>query len=101
MEGFGAERKDDLSIEDTGASPGMVRLFITIGREQKIRPGDIVRYIAEKAGIDGRAIGNIKILEKFTFVEVPKDMAEKVIDAVQRGMIGGKKISAAPARPRI
>ncbi|MBI3599089.1 MAG: DEAD/DEAH box helicase [Nitrospinae bacterium] len=102
LEGFGAEaeKRGDLSIEDTGASPGMVRLFITIGRQQKIRPGDIVRHIAEKAGIDGKAIGNIKILEKFTFVEVPKDMAEKVIDAVHKGMMAGKKISAAPARPR-
>ena len=102
LEGFGAEvsKGSDLSTDETGASPGMVRLFITIGRQQKIRPGDIVRYIAEKAGIDGRSIGNIKILEKFTFVEVPRDMAEKVIDAVHKGIMAGKKISAEPARPR-
>jgi ATP-dependent RNA helicase DeaD len=65
-----------------------------------VQPGDIVRLIAEKAGISGKAIGSIKILDKFTFVEVPRDSAEKVIEAIQQGMIGGRKVSAAPARPR-
>lgn len=102
LEGFGTEQARTVSsMDDTGASPGMVRLFITIGRQQKIRPGDIVRHIAEKAGIDGKSIGNIKILEKFTFVEVPGDMAEKVINAVHKGIMAGKKVSAVPARPKI
>ncbi|MEK6689838.1 MAG: DbpA RNA binding domain-containing protein [Nitrospirota bacterium] len=40
------------------------------------------------------------MLEKFTFVEVPRDSAERVIDALQKSMIGGRKVTAAPARPR-
>ncbi|MEK6693391.1 MAG: DbpA RNA binding domain-containing protein [Nitrospirota bacterium] len=39
-------------------------------------------------------------MEKFTFVEVPRDSAERVIDALQKSMIGGRKVTAAPARPR-
>lgn len=100
LEGFGGETAGASTFDDTGAQPGMVRLFITVGRQQKVQPGDIVRLIAEKAGISGKAIGSIKILDKFTFVEVPKDSAEKVIEAIQQGMIGGRKVSAAPARPR-
>jgi len=102
LEGFGsaAAPAGEPSFDDTGASAGMARLFITVGREQKIRPGDLVKLIAEKTGLSGKAIGNIKIMEKFTFVEVPRESAEKVIDALQRSMIGGRKVSAAPARPR-
>ncbi|MBI5747344.1 MAG: DEAD/DEAH box helicase [Nitrospirae bacterium] len=100
LEGFGTGEEGKPSLDETGAPEGMVRLFITVGREQKVRPGDIVKLIAEKAGISGKAVGNIKILDKFTFVEVPKDSADKVIDAVQKSIIGGRKISAAPARPR-
>ena len=33
---------------DTGAEEGMVRLFINIGKKQKIRPGDILGAIAGK-----------------------------------------------------
>ncbi|HLG29901.1 MAG TPA: DbpA RNA binding domain-containing protein, partial [Candidatus Brocadiales bacterium] len=100
LEGFGTGEEGKPSLDETGAPDGMVRLFITVGREQKVRPGDIVKLIAEKAGISGKTVGNIKILDKFTFVEVPKDSAEKVIDAVQQSIFGGRKISAAPARPR-
>src|SRR3990170_817717 len=99
LEGFGAEteaRGGEPSLNETGASPGMARLFITVGREQRIKPGDLVKLIAEKTGLSGKVIGNIKIMEKFTFVEVPRDSAEKVIDALQKSMIGGRKVSAAP-----
>src|SRR3989338_4667393 len=102
LEGFGtaAAPAGEPSLGETGAPPGMARLFITVGREQKIRPGDIVKLIADKTGLSGKAIGNIKIMEKFTFVEVPRDSAEKVIDVLQKSMIAGRKITAAPARPR-
>lgn len=100
LEGFGAAPAGETSLDETGAPAGMARLFITVGREQKIRPGDIVKLITEKTGINYRDIGNIRILEKFTFVEVPRDSAERVIDALQKSMIGGRKVTAAPARPR-
>lgn len=100
LEGFGAAPAGESSLDETGAPAGMARLFITVGREQKIRPGDIVKLITEKTGINYRDIGNIRILEKFTFVEVPRDSAERVIDALQKSMIGGRKVTAAPARPR-
>jgi len=100
LEGFGTVPTGEPSLDETGAPSGMARLFITVGREQKIRPGDIIKLITEKTGINYRAIGNIKILEKFTFVEVPRDSAERVIDALQKSIIGGRKVTAAPARPR-
>ena len=31
---------------DTGAEEGMVRLFINIGKKQKVRPGDILGAVA-------------------------------------------------------
>ncbi|MEK6531117.1 MAG: DEAD/DEAH box helicase [Deltaproteobacteria bacterium] len=100
FEGFGAGREAAPPPEDTGASADMARLFVTAGREQKIRPGDIVKLISEKTGIRYKDIGNIKISDKFTFVEVPIDAAGKVIDALQQSMLGGRRISVSRARPR-
>lgn len=64
-------------LENTGGSAGMVRLFINIGRSQKIRPEDIVRAFATEADIPGNVIGVINIYDRFTFVEVPEDVAER------------------------
>ena len=44
----------------------MVRLFMNVGRQQRIKASDIVKSIAEKTGISGKTIGNINIFDKFT-----------------------------------
>lgn len=85
---------------DTGAEAGMVRFFLNIGRAQLIQPADIVRTIAQQAGIAGSAIGLINIYDRFTFVEVPKEFAGQVMSAMQDATIRGFQINIEPAKPR-
>ncbi|RJQ39187.1 MAG: DEAD/DEAH box helicase [Nitrospiraceae bacterium] len=101
----GSDREDREVLEesefgDTGAQPGMVRLFMNIGRADDIRPPDIIRTVAEEAGIPGKIIGAIKIYDRFTFLEVPREAAEKVLYTMHRNVIKGKKIHVEPARVR-
>ncbi|MBI4824058.1 MAG: DEAD/DEAH box helicase [Nitrospirae bacterium] len=98
----------DLKVEDIEEirSPrasdigGMTRLFLTIGRKDKIKVGDIVKTIAEKSRIPGRQIGNIALLDNFSFVEVPSNLAEQVIGSINDMMIGGRKIKVQTAKKR-
>lgn len=85
---------------DTGAEPGMVRLFLNLGRMQGIQPADVVRSIAQQAGITGSVIGLINIYDRFTFVEVPKDLAAQVVAAMQDSTIKGRTVSIEPAKRR-
>jgi ATP-dependent RNA helicase DeaD len=85
---------------DTGAEPGMVRLFINLGRIDRVTPAEIVRGIAEGAGISGSMIGLIDIYDRFTFVEVPTDVAHKVLQSAARLSIKGRPVSVEPARRR-
>ena len=78
----------------------MIRLFLNIGRIQRITPEDIVRSFAAEADIPGNVIGLINIYDKFTFVEIPEDIAEKVISVMHRNTIKGYKVSVEPARGR-
>ncbi|MBR2215087.1 MAG: DEAD/DEAH box helicase [Selenomonadaceae bacterium] len=99
----GPERRDEAvenNLTDTGGAPGMVRLFLNIGRAQKIRPSDIVRSIADEADIPGNIIGVINIYDKFTFVEVPQDVAEHVMSAMHKATVKGFKVNVEPARKR-
>jgi ATP-dependent RNA helicase DeaD len=86
---------------DTGAEPGMVRLFINLGRVHGIGPADIVRTIASETGISGSVIGVINIYDRFTFVEVPKEVAHRVLLAMERASINGRTVSVEPAKPRL
>jgi ATP-dependent RNA helicase DeaD len=93
-------REEEADFGDTGAEPGMVRLFINVGRAQRIGPADVVRTIASEAGIPGSVIGMIDIYDRFTFVEVPKEVANKVLRAMERATINGRLVNVEPAKPR-
>jgi len=96
----GREDKSDLDFGETGAEPGMVRMFMNLGRMDRVTPADIVRGLAEGAGIQGSVIGLIDIYDRFTFVEIPKDAAHKVLQNVGAIVIRGKSVNLEPARPR-
>ncbi len=78
---------------DTGAKEGMVRLFINVGRNQRVQAKDIVGAIAGEVGIPGKLVGTIDIYDKYTFVEVPKQNAKKVLEKMKNIKIKGNKIN--------
>jgi ATP-dependent RNA helicase DeaD len=71
----------------------VARLFIGAGRIDSLRPGDLVGAIANEAGIDGEAIGAIKIADRFALVEVPEEFAEIVIQALRNTQIRGRRVT--------
>ena len=76
----------------------MTRLMVSVGRRDFIRPGDIVGAIAGEANIPGSSIGSIDIFDKFTYVDVPKDVANRVVDAIEGNTIKGHRVNIEVAR---
>jgi Superfamily II DNA and RNA helicases len=72
----------------------VTRLYVALGRQAGVRPGDLVGAIANEAGIDSRDIGAIEIADRFSLVEVPDDAAEEVIQALRGTTIRGKRVMA-------
>lgn len=85
---------------NTGARKGMVRLFMTIGRQQNITPRDLVKIISDETGIPTKSIGDLSIFDKFSFVEIPEDLAYRVIYTLDHLMVKGRKISVQLARAK-
>ena len=78
---------------------GMTRLFMTLGRKDKVQAAEILKAVAGEAGIPGRSVGKIDIMDHFTFFEVPSDIVEKVLTAMNRAVIRGKKVAVTKAKP--
>jgi ATP-dependent RNA helicase DeaD len=93
-------KEESSSLQGTGGRPGMVRFFMNIGRQQRITVPEIVRTIAIESDIPAKSIGMINIYDKFTFVEIPEEYAEKVLGAMHRNTMKGYKINIEPARAR-
>lgn len=75
-----------------GRDANMARLFINVGKNQAVRPGDILGAIAGESGMPGNMVGSIDMFDKYTFVEVPREQADAVLEAMKNVKIKGKNI---------
>lgn len=71
----------------------MTRLFLNVGRKQKVQAKDILGSIAGETGVKGSHIGNIDVYDKYTFVDVDKDMAKTIITKMKNRKIKGNKLN--------
>ncbi len=58
----------------------MVRLSMSAGKAQGIRPNDVVGTLAYQANIPGYTIGAIRIQDQHTLVDVPEQYVTQVLD---------------------
>ena len=67
-----------------------IKLFFNLGKKDNIKVKDIVGSIAANCGISGDKIGKINILDKFSFVEVPREYVEDVVSGMQEKQVKGR-----------
>ena len=83
---------------DTGAEPGMVRMFMNIGKKDRVRIGDILGAVAGESGMEGALVGTIDMYDNFSFVEVPQEYAAAVLEAMTHSKIKGRRVNMEPAK---
>jgi ATP-dependent RNA helicase DeaD len=74
------------------ASGPMTALFVGAGRSAGVRPGDLVGAITGEAHLTARQLGKITIGAHHSFVEIPESLVDRVIRAMQRTTLRGKKV---------
>ena len=85
------DQVEGLQFEHLGRGPAMGKLYVGLGRKAGIRPQDLVGAIANESGISGRDIGDIKVGDQFSIVEVPSDEVENILRSMKHASIRGKK----------
>jgi ATP-dependent RNA helicase DeaD len=68
-------------VSGDGQGP-LRKLIVAGGRAAGLEPSDIVHAITAATGLDGEAVRNVRVLERFAFVEVPAAEAERVVSEV-------------------
>jgi ATP-dependent RNA helicase DeaD len=58
------------------------KLIVGGGRAAGLEPSDIIHAITSATGLDGEAVRNVRVLERFAFVEVPAGEADRVVSEV-------------------
>jgi ATP-independent RNA helicase DbpA len=79
----------DASARPTGAS--MTTLRIDAGRQDKLRPGDVLGALTGAAGLAGDAVGRISVFPTRTYVAVRREVSAKALERLRSAGVKGRK----------
>jgi ATP-independent RNA helicase DbpA len=68
----------------------MKTLVIDAGRQDKLRPGDILGALTGDAGLDAKDIGKIDVFATRAYVAIGRALADKALERLRAGRIKGR-----------
>jgi ATP-dependent RNA helicase DeaD len=74
------------------------KIIIAGGRSEGLEPSDIIHALTAATGLDGEAVRNVRVLERFAFAEVPEDAAERVVESADGTEVRGRPLRIELAR---
>ncbi|HEY5713818.1 MAG TPA: DEAD/DEAH box helicase [Candidatus Gracilibacteria bacterium] len=74
-------RSTDREIRQPVNNFGTTRLFLTTGRNDGATVPKILNMIEKDFGVPGKMVGDIDIMEGYTFISVPLQQAEQILEA--------------------
>jgi hypothetical protein len=75
-------------------------IFISVGRNRRVFPRDLVGLISQTAGIDRDRIGEIRVLDNYSFVQLFSEDAETVIEKLNGLEYRGRNLSVSYSRKK-
>ncbi|HEX3977643.1 MAG TPA: DbpA RNA binding domain-containing protein, partial [Solirubrobacteraceae bacterium] len=70
-----------------------VKLVLGGGRSSGLKVADVVGAVTSSTGLDGEAVRDVLVLDRFTFLSVPASEADRVIDEVGSARVDGHSLS--------
>ena len=75
-------------------------IFISIGKNRRVYPRDLVGLIVAVGGIDRERIGDIKVLANYSFVQLYTEDCQTVIDKLNGYDYRGRKLAVSFSRQK-
>ncbi len=86
-------------ISRAADEPG-TRIVLTPGAASGLEVRDLVAAITEATGLDGEAVRDVRVLERFAFATVPSDGADDAVAAINERAGGAEPLYAEALLPR-
>jgi ATP-dependent RNA helicase DeaD len=75
-----------------GVRAGMERYCVEVGHSHGVKPSNIVGAILNEAGLSSEHIGQIKIHEDYSTVDLPEGMPKDVFNMLKKVWVSGKQL---------
>jgi ATP-dependent RNA helicase DeaD len=69
-----------------------VKLVVGAGRSQGIEPADVVRLVVDHTHLENDDVRHVRVLERFSFVQVPEQRAGEVVEKVNGKRVRGTEL---------
>jgi ATP-dependent RNA helicase DeaD len=90
-----APRRHSKPHDPNGDGP-LRKLIVAGGSAEGLEPSDIIHAITSATGLEGESVRNIRVLERFAFVEVPEHEADRVVERVSGTEVRGQPLRLEP-----
>jgi hypothetical protein len=90
----GEQKKQNIPEEESA------RIFISVGRNRRVFPREILSLILSETDVQKEDIGLIRILDNYSFVQVRKEWADTIIEALNGKVFKGRTLTVNHARSR-
>lgn len=77
---------------DSQPNEGMERFRLEVGRQHGVKPGNIIGCIANEAGLNGEDIQKLKIEDRYSMVDLPKDMPKDTFNDLKSAWVCGQQL---------
>jgi ATP-dependent RNA helicase DeaD len=89
----GDDRSAGRSSRPRGEDANMQTFRIDVGRADGVEPRNIVGAIANEGGISSRQIGQIKLYDDYSTVDLPKDMPKATVQHLKKVWVAGRMLN--------
>lgn len=79
------------SSHDNDDTPALQEIMINLGTDDGISHEDIVDFIQQEAGITESDVEKLKVIKRRTFIKIPSEIAEEVLEKLKGKTIAGHK----------
>ncbi len=84
----------------TGANTGYTRMFLSVGKKDKVNPRLLLRFLKDTAKIDKEHIGTVDVYDKFSFIDLRDNKVKSLIKGCANKKINGRKIRVEISNPK-
>src|SRR3954452_2034181 len=74
------------------------KLVLGAGRSQGLEPADVVSAVVDHSHLDGEDVRHVRVLQRFSFAEVPAERAKEVVSKVDGKSVRGVELKVEVAR---
>ena len=91
-----AEEKNDIVLPEEESK----KLFISIGKNRRLFPREVISLIMSKTTAAREDIGVIRILDNYSFVQVRNAKADEIIESLNGMKFRGRNLTVNYAKPK-